>query len=437
MTSAGKIRPRVRDAIIQSLQAGVTPRIGQTHIQVGRAAEVQALIRDIDRIGDGGSCFRLVIGDYGSGKTFFLNLVRSVALEKKLVIAQADLNPDRRLHAGGGQARSLFRELMRSVATRSKPEGGALPSVVERFVSNVRSSARDEGVTVEAVIRDRLASLTEMVGGYDFADVVATYWRGHEMGDDDAKASAVRWLRGEFATKTDARKALGVRTIVDDSNVYDHLKLMARFVRLAGYRGFLVCLDEMVNLYKLPSGRARSANYEQILRILNDSLQGTAVGLGFVLGGTPEFLLDTRKGLYSYEALQSRLATNSFAREGLIDMTGPIVRLANLSPEDLYVLLGKIRHVYAARESVSDLIPDEAIHAFMQHCSQRIGEAYFRTPRNTIKGFVNLLAVLDQNPEVSWPQLVGTVKIPTESNPDLAPIEELDEDDDGLTSFQL
>ena len=437
MISDCKIRPKVRDAIIQSLRAGVTPRIGQTHVQVGRSDEVQALIRDIDRISDGGACFRLVIGDYGSGKTFFLNLVRSVALEKKLVTAQADLNPDRRLHASGGQARSLFRELMRSVSSRSKPDGGALPSVVERFVSSARARARDEGVTAEAIIHERLASLTEMVGGYDFAEVVAAYWRGHETGDDAVKASAVRWLRGEFATKTDARKALGVRTIVDDSNAYDYLKLIARFVRLAGYRGFLVCLDEMVNLYKLPSGRARSANYEQILRILNDSLQGTAVGLGFVLGGTPEFLLDTRKGLYSYEALQSRLVTNSFVQEGLVDMTGPIVRLANLSPEDLYILLGKIRHVYAAGDSASDPIPDEALNAFMQHCSQRIGEAYFRTPRNTIKEFVNLLAVLDQNPEVSWQQLVGTVEIPTESNSDLAPIEGSDEDDDELTSFQL
>lgn len=187
----------------------------------------------------------------------------------------------------------------------------------------------------------------------------------------------------------------------------------------------------------LPSGRARSANYEQILRILNDSLQGAAVGLGFVLGGTPEFLLDTRKGLYSYEALQSRLAKNSFAHDGLVDMTGPIVRLANLSPEDLYVLLGKIRHVYAGSHSAGDLVPDEALHAFMQHCSQRVGEAYFRTPRNTIKEFVNLLAVLEQNPETSWQQLVGTVEIPDEGNPDLAPVEGSDADDDGLASFQL
>ncbi|MCP4004303.1 MAG: ATP-binding protein [bacterium] len=437
MTSDSKIRPRTRDAIIQSLRAGVTPRIGQAHIQVGRADEVKALIRDIDRIGDGGASFRLVIGDYGSGKTFFLNLVRSIALQKKLVTAHADLNPDRRLHASGGQARSLYQELMRSIATRSKPDGGALQSVVERFVSSARSQAGKDGVAAESIIRERLAALTEMVGGYDFAEVVSAYWRGHETGDDTLKSSAVRWLRGEFATKTDARKALGVRTIVDDSNVYDHLKLMARFVRLAGYSGFLVCLDEMVNLYKLPSGRARSANYEQILRILNDSLQGAAVGLGFVLGGTPEFLLDTRKGLYSYEALESRLATNSFAQEGLVDMTAPVVRLANLSPEDLYVLLQNIRHVYAAGDPASYLVPDDALNAFMKHCSNRIGEAYFRTPRNTIKEFVNLLAVLAQNPEASWQQLVGTVEIPDEGNPDLAPIEASDEDDDGLASFQL
>ena len=437
MTAERQIRSRVRDAILQSLRAGVTPRVGQAHVQVGRADEVRALIRDIDRIGDGGACFRLVIGDYGSGKTFFLNLIRSIALEKKLVTAHADLNPDRRLHASGGQARSLFRELMRSVATRSKPDGGALQSVVERFVSSARSQARDDNVTAEAIIRERLATLTEMVGGYDFADVVAAYWRGHESGDDAVKASAVRWLRGEFATKTDARQALGVRTIVDDSNVYDHLKLIACFVRLAGYSGFMVCLDEMVNLYKLPSGRARSANYEQILRILNDSLQGATVGLGFVLGGTPEFLLDTRKGLYSYEALQSRLATNSFAHDGLVDMTGPIVRLANLSPEDLYVLLGKIRQIYGGGHSSADLVPDEALRAFMQHCSQRVGESYFRTPRNTIKEFVNLLAVLEQNPETSWQQLIGTVEIPSEGNPDLVPVDDVDDDDDGLSSFQL
>jgi hypothetical protein len=437
MSTTKKIRPKIRDAIIQSLRAGVTPRVGQAFIQVGRVAEVQAVINDINRVADGGSGIRFVIGEYGSGKTFFLNLVQSIAMEKKLVVANADLNPDRRLHATAGQARSLYQELMRNLSTRSKPDGGALPSVVERFVTNAVTEAGTRGISAEAVIRERLADLSELLGGYDFSEVVASYWRGHESGDDALKSSAVRWLRGEYSTKTEARKALGVRTIVDDSNVYDHLKLMARFIRLAGYGGFLVCLDELVNLYKLASGRARAANYEQILRILNDSLQGTAVGLGFMLGGTPEFLLDTRKGLYSYEALQSRLAQNRFAGEDLIDMSGPVMNLARLSPEDLFVLLRKIRHVYASGDETLYLVPDDCLQAFMEHCSKRVGESYFRTPRNTIKEFVNLLAVLEQNPNASWQQLVGAVVIADESNPDLAPLEESNGDDDELASFQL
>lgn len=437
MSPSATIRPRVRDAVLQSLRSGVTPRIGQSHIQVGRAQELQALIDDIDRVSDGGSGLRFVIGEYGSGKTFFMNLVRSVSLEKKLVTAHADLNPDRRLHSTGGQARSLYQELMRNLSTRSKAEGGALPSVVERFVMSSVSEAEKRSIRPEAVMRERLASLSEMVGGYDFAEVVATYWRSHDSGNDAGKNDAIRWLRAEYSTKTDARKALGVRSIIDDSNVYDHLKLMARFIRLAGYSGFLVCLDEMVNLYKLSSTRARISNYEQILRIVNDSLQGASEGLGFLFGGTPEFLLDPRKGLFSYEALQSRLAENRFATGELVDLSGPVIHLANLTPEDLFVLLGKIRHVYAAGDPDRYLVPDDALQAFMRHCSDRIGDAYFRTPRNTIKEFVGFLAVVEQNSGTAWSEMLGSTDVAEESNPDLAPLDDEEPTDDDLASFKL
>jgi P-loop Domain of unknown function (DUF2791) len=421
-STLARVRPRERDALVQALRAGVVPRTGQQHIQVGRAAEVAALLSDVDRIDDGGGTARFVIGEFGSGKTFFLHLVRSIALQRKLVTAHADLSPDRRLHATGGQARGLYTELMRNLATRAQPDGGAMPAVVERFVTSALTQARDTGTTTEAVIQTRLADLSELTGGYDFAEVVAAYWRGHDSGDERLQTDAVRWLRGEFATRTDARVALGVRTIVDDSNVYDQLKLLARFCRLAGFGGLLVCLDEMVNLYKLANTQARNTNYEQLLRIVNDSLQGMAGSLGFVFGGTPDFLLDTRRGLYSYPALQSRLAENTFAAGGLVDHTGPVVRLANLSPEDLYVLLGKLRHVYAGGDPASYLVPDEALEDYMRHCAARIGDAYFRTPRNTIKGFLDLLAVLEQNPGSDWRQLVGAVDLATETDPELAPL---------------
>lgn len=405
------IRPRDRDAVIQSLRAGVVPRSGQHLIQVGRAREIETLVTDIERIADGGSGFRIVTGEYGAGKTFFLNLVRAVAIEKKLVVASADLNPDRRLHASGGQARSLYAELMRNLSTRTKPDGGALGGIVEKFIATAKTEGKASGQATEAVIRQKLDHLTELVNGYDFADVIAAYCRGYEEGNEQLKSDAIRWLRGEFATRTDARQALGVRSIVDDAAVYDQLKLMARFVRLAGFAGLLVSLDELVNLYKLANTQARNANYEQILRILNDSLQGTAVGLGFVLGGTPEFLLDTRRGLYSYPALQSRLAQNTFVSEGLVDFSGPVVRLASLTPEDFYVLLQKIRHVNATGDEAKYLLPDQGIYSFMEHCSKRIGDTYFRTPRTTITAFINLLAVLEQNAGATWQDLLGGIDV--------------------------
>ncbi|MCK5930964.1 MAG: ATP-binding protein [Fulvimarina manganoxydans] len=432
-----RLKPRERDAIVQALRAGVVPKLGLRHIQVGRAREIGELVKDMDRIAEGGSAIRFVIGDYGSGKTFFMNLIRLVALEKGLVVMFADLAPDRRLHATGGQARNLYAEMARNLSTRTKPDGGALGSVVERFVSQAHQDAEAKDQPTGTIIRERLSHFEEMTGGFEFAEVVRRYWEGHENGDEDLKSSALRWLRGEFATRTDARKALGVRTIVDDASVYDQLKLMSALVCAAGYKGLLIGLDEMVNLYKLTSAQARNANYEQILRILNDVLQGSAEHLGVLMGGTPEFLMNTRRGLYSYEALQSRLAENSFAREGLIDMSGPVIRLANLTPEDLFVLLANIRRVMQGDEAP---VPDEALQAFMAHCADRIGEAYFRTPRNTVTAFVNMLAVLEQNPGTQWSDLIETLEVRKDGGDDLS---EIDEDvgaqpgEDELVSFRL
>ena len=433
-----RIRPRERDAIIQSLRAGVTPRTGLQHIQVGRVREVEALLKDIERISDGGSAFRLVIGEYGSGKSFFLQLIRSIALEKGLVTIHADLSPDRRLHATGGQARNLYAELMRNLSTRTKPDGNALTNVVERFITESRKQADSSGATVDSVIEDRLSHLSELVGGYDFAKVIAAYWKGYEHDNEQLKSDAVRWLRGEFTTKTDARNALGVRTIVDDASVYDHFKLLSLFVRQAGYGGLLVNLDEMVNLYKLSSQKARVSNYEQVLRILNDCLQGSAEYIGFFLGGTPDFLFDPRKGLYSYEALHSRLAENSFARAaGVIDYTAPTLHLANLAPEELLILLRNLRHVFAAGDASKYLVPDEALDAFLAHCSKKIGDAYFRTPRNTIKAFVDLLAVLEQNRALQWTQLIEQVHLKEERNTDMPVTGVEDSGEDELATFQL
>lgn len=452
------IRPRERSAIIQSLRAGVTPRIGLEYIQVGRVNEVKALIEDLDNIEQGGSAFRIIIGDFGAGKSFFLQLIRYIALEKGMVVINADMSPDRRLFASNGQARNLYKELARNLATRAHPEGNAMIPLVEKFITEQRRIADAEGKDVERVIKDKLNSLSELVDGYDFAQVIATYWKAYNEGNEDLKNNVIRYLRGEYTSRADARRDLGVRAIVEDNNVYDHIKLLARFVTQAGYKGLLVNLDEVVNLYKLPSQRARSSNYEQVLRILNDCLQGSAESLGFLLGGTPEFLMDQRKGLYSYEALHSRLAENTFAQiANVVDYHSPILMLQNLSPEEIYVLLCNIRNVFAGGNKDKYILPDEALKAFLEHCSKNIGDAYFRTPRNTIKAFVDLLSIVEQNPDLSWQSLIGNIKIDSETDNSLVTIADDDKltetvikkeddnsskaddnaDDDELTSFKL
>jgi hypothetical protein len=448
--SAQPIKAKDRDTVIQALRAGVVPRVGLRHVQVGRAREVQEIIKDVARVKEGGSTVRFVIGDYGSGKTFFLNLARAIALEQKLVVIHADLSPDRRLHATGGQARGLYAELLRNASTRTKPDGGALLNIVEKFIADSMREATLDGRSVHETITGKLLPLQDLVGGYDFSNVVLRYYRGFEEGNDALKAAALRWIRGEYALKTEAAQELGVRTIIDDAGVYDHLKLIGAFVVIAGYDGLLIVLDEMVNLYKLINSVSRNANYEQLLRMLNDVLQGDVRHLGIIFGGTPEFLMDTRRGLYSYEALRSRLAENQFAHvEGLVDLSGPIIRLQTLTPEELYVLLLNLRSIFAAGDPAQFLVPDEALTAFMEHCAQRIGEAYFRTPRNTIKAFLDLLAVLEQNPGTDWRMVLHAVELKPDQAPigsDIAEPETIapqsaelagDADPDGFTSFRL
>jgi hypothetical protein len=411
MTRPPVIKSKDRDTILNALRSGVVPRIGLQHIQVGRKREIEALLSDIDRVASGGGALRFVIGEYGAGKTFFLFLVRQLALAKNLVVMQADLSPDKRLHSTTGHARALYAELAQNAATRTAPDGGALRNILERFVGKASDEAKTKGVSTADEIKIRLDDVRQMAGGYEFASVVTAYARGYEKGSDEMQAAALRWLRGEYANKTAARQDLDVRTIIDDSNVYDNLKLLSQFVRHAGYSGLFVCLDELVTLYKLQSAQSRKLNFDQILRVINDVLQGSAEGIGFALGGTPEFLLDTRRGLYSDGALQSRLAENSFAKGALTDYSGPVIRLQNLTPDELLVLFERLRTLFAGGDPAKFLVPDEALDAFATHCRERIGDSYFRTPRNSVKAFVDLLSILEQNPKADWRSLIGGVEI--------------------------
>ena len=415
----------LRDSILQSLRTGIAPKIGLEFIHVGRVNEIAAFDTDIKRVSDNGAGVRFIIGEYGSGKTFFLNLVRSIALNNDLVTLNADLNPDRRLYGSAGEAQSLYSELIKSISTKNKPGGGAIQDIIEAFL---RNCSNDAGLSE---IMDKLDILRGMIGGEDFAKIILCYQDGKACKKEEWKADALKWLRGEYKSRRDAKKDLKINSIsiINDENYYDHLKLMSEFVRLAGFGGMLICIDEMVNIFRIGNEQARNQNYEQIHRILND-LQGGLGGLCFVMSGTPEFHTDCRRGMFSYAQLRTRLPENMFAVHGLKDYMGPILFLDNLTKEDLLGLLKKIRDVYCFESKY--LLKDDALNAFMAHCSKKIGDAYFRTPRETITAFVGLLDILFQNPGHKWEDILRNIPIKPDISPDL-----IGDGDNSLASFKL
>lgn len=407
--TAPRVPKRVAAVILNSLKGGVVPRIGLPYITVGREVEIQALLTDLALISDGGASFRFLVGRYGAGKSFLLQTIRTHAMGEGFVVADADLSPERRLQGGQGQGLATYRELIRNLSTKTRPEGGALTLILDKWVANIQAEeeAATAGGPAGTGLREQFANLEEMVHGFEFTRVLGMYRAACAQGDDEMKSRAVKWLRGEHRTKTEARAELGISTIIDDDSWYDYIKLFARFLTGAGYRGMLVLIDELVNLYKIPNAITRQYNYEKILQMYNDTLQGKAQHLGIIMGGTPTSIEDRRRGVFSYEALRSRLTQGRFAREGMRDMLAPIIRLQPLTYEELLVLIEKLAQIHAGYFGYEGDLDEEDLADFLKIEFGRVGADTHLTPREVIRDFIELLDIMCQNPDVTLKDLLN------------------------------
>ena len=405
MSKEVKVPRRIAAVILNSLKGGVVPRIGLPYITVGREVEIQALLHDLDLIADGGASFRFLVGRYGSGKSFLIQTIRTHSMGENFVVADADLSPERRLQGGQGQGLSTYRELIRNLSTKTRPEGGALALVLDRWVINIQRKAAEECGSSSGTVYDQafhsvlevfLEPLCELVHGYDFSAVLKIYAFAFAEEDMEAKACVVKWLRGEYRTKTEARRELGVNACIADDSWYDYLKLLAEFLTGAGYKGLVVMIDELVNLYKIPNSVTRQNNYEKILTMYNDTLQGKAHHLGIIMGGTPQSIEDRRRGVYSYEALRSRLTQGRFASEGLSDMLAPVIRLNPLTYEELLVLIEKLADIHAGYFEYQRSLTEDDLVSFLQIEFGRVGSDSHLTPREVIRDFIELLDIVYQ-----------------------------------------
>lgn len=437
-----KIPKRIASAVINSLKGGVVPRIGLPYITVGRETEINALLHDVDIISEGGASFRFISGRYGSGKSFLLQTIRSYVMDRGFAVSDADLSPERRLQGTKGQGLATYKELIRNLSTKTRPEGGALTLILDRWISGVQSeTAAESGLSpddpafakqVEQKIYAVTGALGELVHGFDFARLLTIYYRAYLGGDDESKAKVVKWFRGEYSTKSEAKAELGVNIIITDDDWYEYIKLFAMFLKMAGYSGMLILIDELVNIYKIPNAITRQYNYEKILTMYNDTLQGKAQHLGIIMCGTPQCIEDNRRGIYSYEALRSRLAEGRFSSESVKDMLAPVIQLRPLTYEEMLVLTEKLTEIHAVLFDYTPTLTQDDLVTFIKIEFGRIGADTNITPREVIRDFIELLDIIYQHPEQSVAGLLGS----DEFSYAKTQLEEQTEEN-GFTEFEL
>lgn len=417
MPQKRRVPKRIAQIVLNSLKGGVVPRIGLPYITVGRKAEIEALLHDVDVIQEGGASFRFIVGRYGSGKSFLLQTIRNYVMDKNFVVVDGDLSPERRLQGSKGQGLATYRELIQNLSTKTRPEGGALTLILDRWINSVQTQVVSKGIAsddpkfeaaVDQKIYGVISSLTELVHGFDFAKLLNMYYHAYMSGDDETKAKVVKWFRGEYSHKTEAKKDLGVDIIISDSDWYEYLKLFATFFRQAGYAGLMIMIDELVNIYKIPNAISRQYNYEKILTMYNDTLQGKAKYLGIIMCGTPQAVEDRRRGVYSYEALRSRLASGKFAQESARDMYAPVIRLEPLTAEEMLVLTEKLADMHANLYGYERTITDNDLAQFIKIEYARVGADTSITPREIIRDFIELLDIVWQNPDKKITDLLNS-----------------------------
>ena len=411
-----QVPPRIANILINALKSGVVPRVGLEYITVGRAQEIAAILHDIELIGEGSASFRFIVGKYGSGKSFLLQTIRNYATARGFAVVDADLSPERRFAGTRGQGLATYKELIQNLSTKSKPDGGALPLILERWITGIQASVKAqsdaEGEAFDSLVEKQIyavaGSLEGMVNGFEFAKAVVTYWRAYQSDDSNLKSCVLKWFRGEYPTRREAREDLGINFIVTDETWYDFLKILAAFLVGAGYKGLLVVIDELVNIFKIPNSVTRANNYEKILTMFNDALQGKAAHIGFLMGGTPQCVEDKYRGIFSYEALRSRLAEGHFATDDLKDLSAPIIRLQMLTQEEMYILVEKLQAIHAQLYHYTPALTHDDLVYFLTVEYNRVGAGTHITPREIIRDFIELANILHQNPHKSVAEILGS-----------------------------
>lgn len=414
-----RINPKEADNIIKALEAGVVPRRGIQHLLVGRHKEVEEVILILDNIKQGESDIRFWVGDFGSGKSFMMRTIESLAVQKNFAVSTIDLTPTRRFYASDGKAQSLYNEIVDNIIIQTSQDGNAIKTIIEEWINSIITSVseRDKIPASQLLVKENkgiiekeilnITSSFKSVGlSYELGQAISKYYEGLMEDNQVLKLKALRWIRGDISTKTESKNELGIKRIINDDNWYEAIKNLAELFSDIGYSGFVINFDEAVNLYKLPMSQTRERNYEKILNIFNECKSNTARGLFVNFGATRKTIFDERRGMSSYGALKGRLGNESSLDSKLINTNKTVLPLKPLTTEEIYTLLENLKNIYNIHYRLDIDMTMENIKLYMEEQLNRPGALEFLTPRAVIKDFLEILDMIRQNPDVETETII-------------------------------
>ncbi|MBU5427676.1 ATP-binding protein [Tissierella pigra] len=407
-----RVNPKEADNIIKALEGGVVPRRGIQHLLVGRNEEVQEIISILESITQGGSDIRFWIGDFGSGKSFMLRTIESIAVQKNFVVSTVDLTPTRRFYSSDGKAKSLYNEIINNIVIQTSQDGNAINTIIEEWINRIITNISERDnipinqllmIENKKIVENEILNITscfKSVGlSYELGQAISKYYEGIAEDNKVLKLKALRWIRGDIDTRTESKRELGIERIINDDNWYDAIKNLAELFSDIGYSGFVVNFDEAVNLYKLPMAQTRERNYEKILNIFNECKSNTARGLFINFGATRKTIFDEHRGMSSYGALKGRLGSDGNLNSRLINTNKTALLLKPLTVEEIYTLLDNLNSIYNIHYRKNISMTTENIQIYMEEQLNRPGAAEFLTPRAVIKDYLEVLDLIRQNPD--------------------------------------
>lgn len=383
--------------IIDSLRNGTVPAEGTENIAVGIDEELTEIQDQIERTREDKSAFKFIIGDYGSGKTFFSTSVREMAYDKKFVVSSVVISQETPLH----KFEELYRKIMEGMRTSENKKIPAFNFILEEWLLNIEDKVIEiEGLDpyedskkFQIEMNKRINEELMIVGSIaaSFANAIRAFYKAKYEGDTVLAQGAVAWLKGDNV-RAELKSKLGVIGTITRENSFEFFRALLQMIKTAGYEGLMIILDEVETVQKLVRKDMRSAAYENLRFFIDESDRNSFPSCFFLYTGTTD-LMESEKGFKSLEPLYQRIKVEREKGDKFKNLRQPVMFLDGLNRDRLYEVACRVRNIHGQVYSwmPNDKLTDDFIKRLINDMTLGFGGEINIGPRGFLRTLIDIL----------------------------------------------